>query len=271
MSKRFYSFNSTEPSKKKSANVFLPWSKEDNIPISVKNGDIKAGISYLLNLNMKHCLPVLKVVFKHQLYSVADNRTVVDRGINALLETGDIKLFKTSLGNEQLCLMFTQDYTDHVKSIYTIAAKHSTKSSGSQSLSSQNTSKIVLRFIDMVLPRLKDISINESVLVTQHGFKDSEVTELIKAGILTVKNAGTWWLSIPNVGVFMKLLRKGRQTVIQTIKRTKYKEINRDALTKKALPSLKLNIEYQVHDLVGADLVKCIHSTTGVLLRLSDI
>jgi len=269
MSKRFFSFKSTEPLKKKSGNEFLPWTQEHNVPSAIKDGDINAGISYLLNLNKTHYLAKLEIVLKHQLYSVVENRTVVDRGLNTLLEKGEIKLFKTSLGNEQLCLMFTKDYAMHVKSICAVTEEHAKKSN--QSKSSEITQRIVFRFIDIVLPNLKDISINEDVLCKQHGFKDNEITELIKAGILTVKNAGTWWLAIPNVGAFMKLLRKGRQTVMQTIKRTKYKEINRNALTKKALPSLKLNVEYQIHDLIGADLVKCVNSTTGILLRLNDI
>ena len=267
MSKRFSSFTSTNPSKKRNSSTFVPWNQIDVVPAKMKNGDITAGILYLLNLTEvgNQASPNFKIVFKHQLYSLVENRTIVDRGVNALLEKGDIKLFKTSLGNEQLSIMFTKDYAEYVKKAY--STQDTSRSSASDT--SELAKKMVFRFIDNVLPTLKDISVNEECLLKHHGFKDNEITELIRAGILTVKNAGTWWLSIPNVGFFMKLLRKGRQTIIQTINRTKYKEISRDTLlTKKSLPSMRLNIEYQIHDLIGADLVKCIHSTTGVLLRL---
>ena len=274
MSKRFYSFGSTEPAKKKNSSGFVPWNQQDFIPQEVKNGDIKAGLLYLMNLSSTNLVP--KVAFKHQLYSVVENRTTVDRGINALLEKGEIKLFKTSLGTEQLVIMFTKDYISHVKIVCSVKdAGTSTKVvSGVGAHTSDNDQvigNIASRFVDTVLPNLKDISINEDLLVKQYGFKDEEVTEMIKCGILTVKNAGTWWLSIPNIGAFMKLLRKGRQAVMQTIKRTKYREMARATLlTKKTIPSLKLNIEYHLHDLIGADLVKPIKSTTGILLRLDE-
>ena len=263
MSKRFYSFNSIEPAKKRSSPyAFLPWKEPDMICDQTKNGNIKSGILHLLSLNVgvSSVNVMLKIVLKHQLYSLMDDRTIVDRGINDMLQKGEIKVFKTSLGNEQPCIMLTSDYVDHVRSTYD---KISDKSA--------TVDSVVNKFLDIVVPTLKDISINEDVLIAHHGFKDKDVTELIKAGILTVKNAGSWWLAVPNVGTFLKTLRKGRQIILQTLKRAKYKEMNKDTLTsKKTLPSLKFNIEYQLHDLIGADLVNSIQSTTGTILRLAD-
>ena len=259
MSKRFYSFKSSlqEPLRKKSSNGFVPWKQNNLIPDEVKKGNIKEALTYVINLNATSVNHNLKIALKHQLYSVVENRTNVDRGVNALLEKGDIKLFKTSLGDEQLCIMFTKDYYDHVKMLCLDDSQVKKKN------------KVIQQFLDFVLPDFKDISINENVLLKKHGFQDTDVTKLIEQGILTVKNAGTWWLSIPNLGQFLKVLRKGRQAMIQTIKRTKYKEINREnLLLKKSLPSVKFALEYQLHDLIGADLVKCIKSTTGILLRL---
>lgn len=259
MSKRFLSFkpNFTEPPKKKASNGFVPWKQNNLIPDYVKNGNILEALAYLLGLNATSVNHNLKIVMKHQLYSVVKNRTVVDRGVNDLLEKGDIKLFKTSLGNEQVCLMFTTDYCSYVESLYLDNNKD------------DNRKKIIQQFVHFVLPDFKDISINDKVLIEQHGFKDEEVTKLIEAGVLTVKNAGSWWLSIPNIGQFLKVLRKGRQAIVQTIKRSKYKEMRQDTLLlKKTLPSVKFSLEYQLHDVIGADLVTCIDSTTGVLLRL---
>ena len=48
---------------------------------------------------------------------------------------------------------------------------------------------------------------------------------LVKAGVLTVRDAGTWWLALPSAGVFMKHFSRGRKAVITMIKKSKYKEI----------------------------------------------
>lgn len=50
----------------------------------------------------------------------------------------------------------------------------------------------------------------------------------MKASVLIVRDAGTWWLSIPNAGIFMKNLIRGRKAAITIIKKTKYREIFKD-------------------------------------------
>ncbi|EDL83430.1 serine/threonine kinase 19, isoform CRA_b [Rattus norvegicus] len=31
-----------------------------------------------------------------------------------------------------------------------------------------------------------------------YGFRDSEITHLVNAGVLTVRDAGSWWLACPH-------------------------------------------------------------------------
>jgi len=47
---------------------------------------------------------------------------------------------------------------------------------------------------------------------------------------LTVKDLGTWWLSIPNAGTFMKCLLRGRKAVLTMIRKCKYREILRQVI-----------------------------------------
>ena len=49
--------------------------------------------------------------------------------------------------------------------------------------------------------------------------------QLVKASVLTVRDVGSWWLSIPNAGIFMKSFSRGRKAVITMIRKSKYKEI----------------------------------------------
>ena len=49
--------------------------------------------------------------------------------------------------------------------------------------------------------------------------------QLLKASVLTVKAVGSWWLAVPNTGMFMKSLLRGRKAILTMIKKSKYKEI----------------------------------------------
>ena len=61
---------------------------------------------------------------------------------------------------------------------------------------------------------------------------------------------------MPGVSPFIKSLTRGRGMLQQIIGRSKFKEIlHRDLISRKMTVS-KLPMEYHIHDLVGADLVR---------------
>ena len=81
-------------------------------------------------------------------------------------------------------------------------------------------------------------------------------SELIQQGVLTGRDVGCYWLSIPYVGEFVKALAYGRRTTLQHIKRTKYKEILQFELKQRKLPpKARLGILYHIYDIIGSDLV----------------
>lgn len=49
--------------------------------------------------------------------------------------------------------------------------------------------------------------------------------QLLKATVLTNRTVGSWWLAVPNTGMFMKSLLRGRKAILTMIKKSKYKEI----------------------------------------------
>ncbi|XP_076818792.1 winged helix repair factor 1-like [Clavelina lepadiformis] len=257
MSKRFSSLKSAERTKKKCE--FVPWNLEDLVPEHIQNGNVQDALKYICDLSpyIKQSGEMPLIAMKNQLYSVMASRTAVDQGVSHLRETGVIRVFKTSLGQDQFCIMFTIDYIKHITEQFKATCK------------GEEQPKCLTRFLEEVLSNPTDITVEKEFLIDKHGFKDSDVTELIKIGVLNVKDAGSWWLAIPSVGCFLKILRKGRQAIIQIIRRTKYREINyKMLLSRKPPTSLKFGFQYHVHDLIGADLVRCINSTTGVLLRI---
>jgi len=117
--------------------------------------------------------------------------------------------------------------------------------------------------------------------------------QLVKAGVLTVRDAGSWWLAVPGAGRFIKYFVKGtlsaaqarspsrtlfgassglqalfifplshatsppgRQAVLSMVRKAKYRELLlSELLGRRAPASVRLGLAYHVHDLIGAQLV----------------
>ena len=43
--------------------------------------------------------------------------------------------------------------------------------------------------------------------------------------MLTVRDVGSWWLAIPNAGIFIKNFVRGRKATLMMIKKSKYREV----------------------------------------------
>uniref|UniRef100_A0A8B9JE20 Serine/threonine kinase 19 n=1 Tax=Astyanax mexicanus TaxID=7994 RepID=A0A8B9JE20_ASTMX len=63
----------------------------------------------------------------------------------------------------------------------------------------------------------------------------------------------------------------GRKAVLGMVKKSKYNEILKNDLQERRTTShVKLDIKYHIHDIIGAELVECIQTTSGTLLRFVD-
>lgn len=102
----------------------------------------------------------------------------------------------------------------------------------------------------------------------------------MKSGVLTVRDAGSWWLSIPNSGKFIKYFIKGRFLTLEThavvvrvniwalfltgrkavlgmVKKSKYGEILQTELEgRRTTSQVKFQMKYHIHDIIGAELVE---------------
>lgn len=93
----------------------------------------------------------------------------------------------------------------------------------------------------------------------------------MNAGVLTVRDAGSWWLAVPGAGRFIKCFVKGRQAVLGMVRKAKYRELLlSELLGRRAPATVRLGLAYHVHDLIGAQLVDCVSTTSGTLLRLPE-
>lgn len=95
--------------------------------------------------------------------------------------------------------------------------------------------------------------------------------QLVNAGVLTVRDAGSWWLAVPGAGRFIKYFVKGRHAVLGMVRKAKYRELLLSELLGRRVPAaVRLGLAYHVHDLIGAQLVDCVSTTSGTLLRLPE-
>lgn len=80
---------------------------------------------------------------------------------------------------------------------------------------------------------------------------------LVRHGVLLPRDVGktnrSWWLGIPGISPFIKSLVKGRTSVEQAVRRSKFKELLESELASRKLKVSKLRVEYHIHDLIGCD------------------
>lgn len=174
---------------------------------------------------------------------------------NDLRENGELLMFQLGFDSEAFALVFAEDYR----------AKVLQEEAGRKTLGAAE------KFLDKLIPGCSDLSFNKDKMLKEFLFSDSEITQLVKSGLLTVRDAGSWWLSIPNSGRFIKYFIKGRKAVLNMVKKSKYSEILRTELEeRRTTAQVKFQMKYHVHDIIGADLVECIQTTSGTVLRYVD-
>lgn len=225
--------------------------------VTGESQDIRSSLQYLVTLFSRKLFndSLPPVVLKHQLYSLHNDKTSVDKQVNELRETGELLMFQLGFDSEAFALVFAEDYRAKVL----------------QGEAGRGTLGTVEKFLAKLIPSCSDLSFNKEKMLKEFLFTDSEITQLVKSGVLTVRDAGSWWLSIPNSGKFIKYFIKGRKAVLGMVKKSKYGEILQTELEgRRTTSQVKFQMKYHIHDIIGAELVECIQTTSETLLRYVD-
>nr|XP_020475533.1 serine/threonine-protein kinase 19 isoform X3 [Monopterus albus] len=219
--------------------------------------DIKSTLEYLMTLFPRKLFndTLPQIALKHQLYSIHSDKTLVDKEVNKLREKGELLMFQLGFDAEAFGLIFASDYKTKV-----LAGEEG-----------KVTRAAVEKFLEKVLSSCRDLSFTKDKMLKEFLFTDSEITQLVKSGVLTVRDAGSWWLSIPNSGKFTKYFIQGRKAVLGMVKKSKYSEVLKAELEERRTTSqVKFHMKYHIHDIVGAELVESVPTTSGILLRFVD-
>ncbi|XP_058684293.1 serine/threonine-protein kinase 19 [Poecile atricapillus] len=103
------------------------------------------------------------------------------------------------------------------------------------------------------------------------GFGDRDVTALVAAGLLTVRDAGSWWLAVPGAGRFLRALLRGRRALLSLVRRSRHREVPlRELQGGKTPPGAGLGVPFLLHDLLGDQKLLSVPTAAGPLLRLAD-
>ncbi|XP_017377822.1 serine/threonine-protein kinase 19 [Cebus imitator] len=226
-------------------------------PLRGELGSARAAVSELMQLFprglFEDALP--PIALRSQVYSLVPDRTVADRQLKELQEQGEIRIVQLGFDLDAHGIIFTEDYRTRVL----------------KACDGRPYAGAVQKFLASVLPACGDLSFQQEQMTQTFGFRDSEITHLVNAGVLTVRDAGSWWLAVPGAGRFIKYFVKGRQAVLGMVRKAKYRELLLSELLGRRAPAVvRLGLTYHVHDLIGAQLVDCISTTSGTLLRLPE-
>ncbi|XP_036269949.1 serine/threonine-protein kinase 19 isoform X3 [Pipistrellus kuhlii] len=195
------------------------------------------------------------IALRSQVYSLVPDRTAADRQLKELQEQGEIRVIQLGFDLDAHGIVLTEDYRTRVL----------------RACDGRAYAGAVQKFLALVLPACGDLSFQQDQMTQTFGFRDTEITQLVNAGVLTVRDAGSWWLAVPGAGRFVKCFVKGRQAVLGMVRKAKYRELLlSELLGRRAPASVRLGLAYHVHDLIGAQLVDCVPTTSGTLLRLPE-
>ncbi|KAK5856321.1 hypothetical protein PBY51_007928 [Eleginops maclovinus] len=219
--------------------------------------DIRSTLETLMKLFPRKLFndTLPQIVVKHQLYSIHNDKTLVDKELNKLREQGELLMFQLGFDADAFGLVFASDYKAKV-----LAGEDG-----------RTTRATVEKFLEKLPSPCTELSFSKDKMLRELHFTDSEITQLVKSGVLTVRDAGSWWLSIPNSGKFTKYFIQGRKAVLGMVKKSKYSEVLKTELEERRTTSLvKFHMKYHIHDIVGAEMVESISTTSGTLLRFVD-
>ncbi|KAF3846390.1 hypothetical protein F7725_003468, partial [Dissostichus mawsoni] len=177
--------------------------------------------------DIRSTLETLMTLFPRKLFNDSlpqihhNDKTLVDKELNKLREQGELLMFQLGFDADAFGLVFASDYKAKV-----LAGEDG-----------RATRATVETFLEKLPSPCTELSFSKDKMLKEFRFTDSEITQLVKSGVLTVRDAGSWWLSIPNSGKFTKYF-------IQELEE------------RRTTSHVKFQMKYHIHDIVGAELVE---------------
>lgn len=238
--------------------------KEENFTDSQENQVLNV-LEYFKSIFPKELFEDLPpIIHLHQLYSLIKNKTQVDRDVDSLRSENRIILFKFDSNQESETLIcFSEDYNEYIKN--------------QPVLNSKNKNLVELFLTKILINETSQLSISKSSLLIDYRVTDSDISALVQVGLLSIKDPSNFYFSIPGLGKFRRILLESRKSLLDQLRRQKYKEINlrmffNSLLIQKNKSFRNINrmgAIYVICDLIGSEEVRKIDSPMGIVIKLN--
>jgi serine/threonine-protein kinase 19 len=249
--------------------------------------------------NYKFILP--PIILRHMLYAMVEDRTEVDRQIDEYLKENKVRQFHLyTLGRDAIGYVFTEDYVNAIHKIIDLQRRDLESHKKETTLNTEEVDKYALRlrkqreqnavkfgnaidatsnaeelekivlerFEKDLLPKCRDTFVSRDQVRTLLACQDRHINVLIRLGLLTIKDEASFWFSVPNVGLFLDYLVKGREELVERLKRKKYKEMMLHTMESTLMKKSPLGNMFHVRDLLGSGCAECIMTSNGAMIAL---
>ena len=105
--------------------------------------------------------------------------------------------------------------------------------------------------------------------IVQELVGEDGIKRLIEAGWLLLRDESSFWTVVPMLGEFMRNREKGNNELLNVLKKEKYKEMSVKDLQERSLKNSCFTAQWHVRDLVGSGKVQSVHTTDGIIIRLT--
>ncbi|EME27908.1 serine/threonine kinase 19 [Galdieria sulphuraria] len=124
-------------------------------------------------------------------------------------------------------------------------------------------------FIDRILKVYRGKFLEEWNLEQHFGKEALEFLPYwVRVGVCVRRDNKSYWLSLPNVGRFLKHCLQGRKEILLMLKRTRFHEIAVKTLEKRKLKRSSFPPKFHLRELIGGGQVEQIESPAGTMIRL---
>mmetsp|Transcript_33826 Transcript_33826/g.54816 ORF Transcript_33826/g.54816 Transcript_33826/m.54816 type:complete len:281 (-) Transcript_33826:128-970(-) len=232
---------------------------EESLGVSLENipTDTEVTVSFFVH-KFPSSANTLPFVLKSQIYSVLKDRTLVDRELDELCRLGKLRVFNVTTRHDDYAILQYSEYKKHIQSLCEANPEWAT----------------VFEAFEKLLKGTTDMTISLSCL-EKHIMSDrplnSIVTKLVTSGLLLQDqiDPSSFRTAIPGIGRVLSGVVKGRKEILDIISRSKYHELfKKDLLKRRSLRSSKLPMEFLIADMIGSNLVECVKSPVGDVLRV---
>jgi hypothetical protein len=194
-----------------------------------------------------------RACFLNQLNVLTNNATELNRGLEKLIQEGQIKWFDvppfaaTYSGSK--ILMSCDEWEKWIKYAKKVE------------LQQRNT----IEFVDLFLATCK----GGKTVLSKEDFSEESLNWLVSIGLLLIKDERSFLTSCPHMGRFLNEFSKGQKEILNIIKKAKHKEVAANSLLQKVCRTSVFTSRFILWGLLGSGTLKYSKVGTDYILRLS--